>query len=30
MKKITWECGVGLLERGTSPVAWNQPETMES
>jgi hypothetical protein len=23
-EKITWECGVGLLDRGTSPVAWNQ------
>jgi hypothetical protein len=22
-EKITWECGVGLLERGLSPVAWN-------
>lgn len=22
-KKITWECGVGLLERGLSPVPWN-------
>jgi hypothetical protein len=30
MKKLPGECGVGLLERGTSPVAWNQPETMES
>lgn len=24
-EKITWECGVGLLERGKSPVSWNQP-----
>ena len=23
-KKISWECGVGLLERGESPVPWNQ------
>lgn len=22
--KITWECGVGLLERGLSPVKWDQ------
>ena len=22
-EKITWECGVGLLERGLSPVPWN-------
>ncbi len=22
-EKITWECGVGLLERGLSPVLWN-------
>lgn len=22
--KITWECGVGLLERGLSPVPWHQ------
>jgi hypothetical protein len=26
-EKITWECGVGLLERGKSPVSWNQPAT---
>jgi hypothetical protein len=26
--KITWECGVGLLERGKSPVAWNQPAAL--
>lgn len=24
-EKITWECGVGLLERGISPVPWNAP-----
>jgi hypothetical protein len=23
--RITWECGVGLLERGRSPVPWNMP-----
>lgn len=27
-ENITWECGVGLLERGTSPVPWNQPATL--
>jgi hypothetical protein len=26
-KKFTWECEVGLLERGTAPVPWNQPAT---
>jgi hypothetical protein len=25
---ITWECGVVLLERGRSPVAWDQPATV--
>ncbi len=25
---ITWECGVVLLERGSSPVAWDQPATV--
>ncbi len=24
-EKITWECDVGLLERGLSPVPWNVP-----
>ena len=24
-ESITWEAGVGLLERGEAPVAWNQP-----
>ncbi len=23
-KKITWECGVGLLERGLAPVPWHE------
>jgi hypothetical protein len=26
-EKFTWECGVGLLERGKSPVSWDQPAT---
>ena len=26
-EKITWECGVGLLERGLSPLPWNVPAT---
>lgn len=26
-EKITWECGVGLLDRGPSPIAWNQSAT---
>lgn len=24
-ERMTWECGVGLLERGVSPVAWDVP-----
>jgi hypothetical protein len=27
-ERLTWECGVGLLERGVSPVAWNVPAAM--
>ena len=23
-EKITWECGVGLMERGTAPVSWHE------
>lgn len=29
-EKITWECDVGLLERGLSPVPWNVSATMAS
>lgn len=27
-EKISWECGVGLLERGQAPVAWNVPASV--
>ncbi len=27
-EKMTWECGVGLLERGLSPVKWNTPASL--
>lgn len=27
-ENITWECGVGLLERGLSPVPWNESACM--
>jgi hypothetical protein len=27
-EKITWECGVGLLERGLSPVPWNASSSL--
>ncbi len=27
-EKISWECGVGLLERGKAPVSWNQAATL--
>ena len=29
-EKITWECGVGLLERGLSPVPWNRSASAPS
>lgn len=29
-EKITWECGVGLLERGLSPVPWNVSASLPS
>jgi len=27
-ESLTWECGVGLLERGVSPVPWDVPAAM--
>lgn len=27
-EKITWECGVGLLERGLSPIPWNMSSSL--
>ncbi|WP_163336404.1 hypothetical protein [Desulfopila sp. IMCC35008] len=29
-EKISWECGVGLLERGQAPVPWNVPASLPS
>lgn len=29
-EKITWECGVGLLERGLAPVPWNRSASSPS
>jgi hypothetical protein len=29
-EKMTWECGVGLLERGLAPVPWNMSASLPS
>lgn len=29
-EKITWECGIGILERGLSPVSWRETAALPS